>query len=500
MKKHLIFIFILTVLVSCDQRKADDSEKPNIIFILIDDLGYTDLGCYGSTFYETPNIDQLAQDGVRFTNSYSASAVCSPTRASIMTGKYPARLKLTDWIGPDQWHYDGPLETPKNRDHLPLEEITLGDAFKNNGYSTCYIGKWHLGSPEYYPEHQGFDINIAGNDAGAPPSYFYPYINKSWEGLSWPSELKELQENGEEGEYLTDRLTEEAIRFIDTAQNKPFFLYLAYYTVHIPLQAKEEYIEKYRQKAKQLEIDSSEVWETDIHESYVRQVQNHPVYAGMVQSMDENVGRIRAYLEKQGLAENTIIVFTSDNGGYSTSNFIKENREFKPDNIPTSVKPLRTGKGWYFEGGIKIPTIIYQPGKDAPDEVYETVISTDFYPTLLEMAGLETLPEQHVDGISLLPLLTGEKEMLTRENVFWHYPHYHGYGEVPASAIRKGKYKLVYRYQDEKPYLYDLKNDVAEQYDLTEKLPGIKNELLKDLKNWLTEVDAELPGNVKFNN
>lgn len=228
MKKHLIFIFILTVFVSCGQRKAVDPAKPNIIFILTDDLGYTDLGCYGSTFYETPHIDKLAEDGVRFTNSYSASGVCSPTRASILPGKYPARLHLTDWTCPEQWHVKGKLKTPEFQQFLPLEEKTFGEAFKENGYRTAYIGKWHLGGPEHYPEHQGFDISIAGNDAGAPPSYFYPYINKSWEGLSWPSELKGLQEDGEEGEYLTDRLTEEAIHFIDTAGSSPFFLYLAH--------------------------------------------------------------------------------------------------------------------------------------------------------------------------------------------------------------------------------------------------------------------------------
>ena len=489
MIKLTIYIFTLTVLAGCNSLKADETAKPNIIFILIDDLGYTDLGCYGSSFYETPNIDRLAREGVRFTNSYAASGVCSPTRASILTGKYPARLHLTDWTGPEQWHVKGKLNTPKFQQFLPLEEKTIGEAFKENGYRTAYIGKWHLGGPEFYPDHQGFDWVVAANNAGAPPSYFYPYINKSWEGLSWPSELTELQKEGEKGEYLTDRLTKEAIQFIQAEIENPFFLFLAHYAVHTPLQAKEEYIEKYCQIAAQLNVDSADVWETEIHNSYVRQVQNHPVYAGMVKSVDESVGQIREYLKKQGLAENTIIVFTSDNGGLS----IRMEEQYVPERIATSVKPLRAGKGWNFEGGIRIPTIVYLPGQSSPEIIHEPVISTDFYPTLLELAGLKTIPEQHVDGISLLPLLRNENTKLERDALYWHYPHYHGSGERPSSAVRKRNYKLIYHYEDDISLLFDLSKDIAEKHDLANELPEVRDELKNDLKHWLKEVDAQMP-------
>ncbi len=384
------------------------------------------------------------------------------------------------------------LKEAESRKFLPLEEKTMAEAFRENGYSTCFIGKWHLGSEAYYPEHQGFDINIAGNDNGAPPSYFYPYVNKSWEGLSWQSELKDLKD-GKPGEYLTDRLTDEAMQFIDTAKNKPFLLYLAYYTVHIPLQAKEAYVKKYEEKTANLQMDSADVFAMDKFGSYVRQVQNHPVYAGMVQSMDENIGRLLKKLKEQGIEENTIVVFTSDNGGYSTSNFIRENRILKPDHIPTSTLPLRTGKGWYYEAGIRIPTIIHWPGHATPKELAEPIISTDFYPTLLQMAGLQALPDQHQDGLSLVPLLKNESDNLDRQATYWHYPHYHNYGEKPASAIRKGKYKLIYRYEEDKAELYDLEADLAEKNDLSEQLPDVKEELLEDLRTWLKEAGAEFP-------
>ena len=246
MREFKLLILLSIVLFACNDTKKKAEIKPNVVFILIDDLGYKDLGCYGSSFYKTPNIDQLAQKGIRFTNAYTASAKCSPTRASILTGKYPGRLRITDWIEPEEWHPDGKLKTPDIVENLPYEEKTIAEAFKENGYCTCYIGKWHLGTPEYHPDHHGFDISIAANDAGAPPSFFYPYYRGNWEGTGWPVQITDLVPGGEEGEYLTDRLTKEAINYLDTIGDQPFFLYLSHYAVHKPFQAKQNLIENYQ--------------------------------------------------------------------------------------------------------------------------------------------------------------------------------------------------------------------------------------------------------------
>jgi arylsulfatase A-like enzyme len=470
------------------------SKPPNIVFFLIDDLGWTDLGCYGSTFYETPNIDELASRSTVFTNAYSASAVCSPTRAAILTGKYPARLKITNWIGPEIWHVSGKMKTPEFRQQLPLEEFTLAEALKQHGYSTCFIGKWHLGKSDYYPDKQGFDINIAGNDAGGPTSYFSPYINDGYNKVGWDGTLPNL-EPGPPGEYLTDRLTDEAINFLDTvAGKKPFLLYLSHYAVHEPIRAREEIIEKYRKKAAELPETDIPEFLTDINNSYSRQIQIHPVYAAMVESVDESIGRIMDRIQELGIADNTIIIFTSDNGGLSNSNFQRFNYNFHPLSLPTSVYPLRTGKGWYYEGGIRVPALIYWP-KAVTNGLKsdEPITSTDFYPTILEMCGINFHPDQHKDGISLVPILTGQTKKLERESIYWHFPHYHSRGETPVSAIRKGDYKLIQRYEDNTIELYDLDKDISEQFDLADILPDVKDELLFDLKNWLISVDADMP-------
>jgi arylsulfatase A-like enzyme len=451
--------------------------KPNFVFFLIDDMGFKDIGCNGSSFYETPNIDRLAAGGMRFTDAYAACPVCSPTRASIMTGKYPARLNLTDYlIGRRR----GKLIPPEYIHQMPLEEVTIAEALKEAGYTTCFIGKWHLGGKPYWPEQQGFDVNIGGTGSGMPRSYFWP----QWRGNP-PIE-------GRDGEYLTDRLTDEALKFLEAEKDKPFLLYLSHYAVHIPLQAKKEMTEKY--KAKAARHPAKEPRFLPEGRSKARQVQDHPVYAGMVESVDESVGRVMKKLEELVVADNTVVIFMSDNGGLSTA-----------EGWPTSNVPLRAGKGWLYEGGIREPMIIkvgnagFRSSRPSAGGVVkpgsvcsEPVTSTDFYPTMLEMAGLPLKPKQHIDGVSLVPLLKGKKT-LNREAIFWHYPHYGNQGGSPAGAVRAGDYKLIEFYEDNRAELYNLKKDISEKNNLAGKMPDKAAELRKMLQTWRKDVNAQMP-------
>jgi arylsulfatase A-like enzyme len=439
--------------------------KPNFVFFLIDDLGYTDLGCYGSTFYETPNIDNLVADGMRFTDAYAACPVCSPTRASIMTGKYPARLNLTDYL---VGRRRGKLIPAEYVHQMPLEEVTVAEALKQAGYTTCFIGKWHLGGKPYWPENQGFDVNIGGTQSGMPRNYFWP----QWRGNP-PIE-------GRPGEYLTDRLTDEALKFLESKKDEPFLLYLSHYAVHIPLQAKKDMIEKY--KTKSAKQPAKEPRFLPEGKSKARQVQDHPVYSGMVESVDESVGRVMSKLEDLGVADNTIVIFMSDNGGLSTA-----------EGLPTSNLPLRAGKGWLYEGGIREPMIIKWPGVVKHQSVCsEPVISTDFYPTMLDMADIPLKPKQHVDGVSLVPLLKGMQK-IQRKAIFWHYPHYGNQGGSPGGAVRAGDYKLIEFYEDNRAELYNLKEDIGEKKNLADKFPEKAAELRKMLHRWRKAVDAKMP-------
>ncbi|MBD3351019.1 MAG: sulfatase-like hydrolase/transferase, partial [Candidatus Lokiarchaeota archaeon] len=376
--------------------------KPNIVFILIDDLGWRDLSCYGSTFYETPNLDRLAKQGMSFSNAYAACPVCSPTRASILTGKYPATLGLTNWIG---GHEVGKLISAPYIRHLPLEERTIAKTLKEHGYRTYHIGKWHLGKEPYWPEHHGFDVNIGGCHWGSPKfGYFSPY------------RIPTLK-NGPKGEYLTDRLTNEAINIIREKREEPFFLYLSYYSVHIPIQVPEEYVEKYRKKAKKLGLDEKKTFEMGEkfsceHKKYLRikrrLVQSDPKYAAMVEKLDENIGRFLDELDRLGEKENTIVFFTSDNGGLSTA-----------ESSPTCNFPLSEGKGWMYEGGTREPLIVRWPRDVKADTFCDVpVTSPDFYPTILDILGLEPLANQNLEGKSILPLLKGKKN-LKRDSIFW---------------------------------------------------------------------------------
>jgi arylsulfatase A-like enzyme len=456
-------------------------KRPNLVFVLIDDLGWRDLGCYGSEFYETPNLDRLAAQGMSFTDAYAACPVCSPTRASILTGKYPATVGVTDWI---DWGFNlhpcrGKLVDVPYVDHLPLEEKSLAAALKEGEYNTWHVGKWHLGGEPYLPENHGFDVNVGGCDWGCPLNgYFSPY---DIPGL----------ENGPEGECLIDRLTDEAIRLIEDNDGAPFFLNLWYYAGHTPIQAKQAYIERFEAKAKAMGLDRVDPFkegdffpvEHKQEKRIVRRlVQSDPVYAAMVYSLDENVGRLLDALERTGQAENTVVVFTSDNGGLATA-----------EGSPTSNAPLSEGKGWMYEGGTREPLIVRWPGVVEPGSACSVpVTSPDFYPTLLEMAGLDPLPEQHVDGLRLLPLLRGAGG-LDREAVFWHYPHYGNQGGTPGSSVRAGDYKLIEFFEDGHMELYNLSEDPGEERDLAGVEPGLVAELKALLADWRQSVEAKIP-------
>ena len=438
--------------------QSAESRPPNFVFILIDDLGWTDLGCFGSKFYKTPNIDRLAEGGMKFTAAYAACPVCSPTRASMLTGKYPARLHLTDWLpgrgnGPSQ-----KLLRPDFLRQLPLSEVTLAEALKPAAYISASIGKWHLGGKGFSSEDQGFDLKIAGSEAGSPASYFHPYRSQT---RSIPS-----LEDGKPGEYLTDRLTTEAEKFIKRHKDKSFFLYLAHYAVHIPLAAKTELIRRFQIAAEP------------------GQTHTNAVYAAMIQSVDESVGRVMKKLEQLKLADNTVIFFMSDNGGLAVTE--------GPNTPSTSNAPLREGKGYLYEGGIREPLIIRWPGVVRPGSVCGTpVCSIDFFPTILEIAGIKSGTNNVIDGVSLVPLL---KQIggFKRDALYWHYPHYAPQGGKPGGIIRQGDYKLIEFYEDGHLELYDLKQDIGEKNNLAEKMPDKAMALEMKLDAWRRDVKAQM--------
>ncbi|MCB9208963.1 MAG: sulfatase [Ignavibacteriales bacterium] len=465
--KLLSLIAFLTI--SCNRKDLQNEKKPNIVFVLVDDLGWKDLGIYGSEFYETPNLDQFTSESVMFTNAYSASPVCSPTRASIMTGKYPSRVGITDWI-PGLDPKDRKLLGPQDLNELPLQEVTIAEVLKRNNYKTFFAGKWHLGDSGYFPEQQGFDLNFGGHHMGQPPGgYYSPYNNPK---------LKD----GPDGEYLTDRLTNESIKFIEENSENPFFVYLSYYSVHTPIEANKKYVGKFREKLKTLK--NSKIEKLKEHNGSTVQNQVNPEYASMVYSLDKNFGRLISKLKKLDLYDNTIIVFTSDNGGLSTLSLNA--------NAPTSIKPLRAGKGWCYEGGIRVPLLIKQQGKSKKVISDFPVVSMDFFPTLLELACLDNIPIENIDGKSLVPLLNGENQ-IDREAIFWHFPHYHGSMWTPGSAIRKGKWKLVEFYETGEIELYNLKEDLSEKNNLSEKYPEKVKELKTELEIFLDKTNAKYP-------
>ncbi|WP_287624747.1 MULTISPECIES: sulfatase [Parabacteroides] len=473
-KKALAFSCLLFPIALQAVPEKSESQS-NVLFILVDDLGYGDLGCTGSKLYETPNIDRLAREGVTFSAAYAACPVSSPSRAAIITGKYPARINLTDYIPGNQAygpHKDQQLESLPFKLHLELSETGIAEAFRRNGYTTFFAGKWHLGEkPEYYPEHFGFDENKGGNRTGHPAGgYFSPYKNPQLA-------------DGPEGEYLTDRLTDEVISYLHRVGDKPFFAYLSYYTVHLPLQAKPEKVAKYKKKLEQMQFPDPEFIKKG--KIYQKQYQNISAYAAMVETLDDNVGRLMQTLKELGLDENTIVVFTSDNGGMATSR--------QTNNIPTSNLPLRAGKGYLYEGGIRVPLFVRWKGSaNKVISCSEPVMGMDFYPTLLDLCELPLMPEQHKDGVSVKPLLLGEK--MERGPVFWHYPHYSGgLGGHPSAAVRSGDYKLIEFFEDNHVELYNVVEDVSEQHDLSVSRLDITDRLRSELHVWYKKVNALMP-------
>ena len=439
----------------------------NVVILLADDLGWADTGVYGADLHESPNIDRFAASAMRFTDAYAASPVCTPTRASIQTGKYPARLNMTIWR-------EAALDPPLDRElipplvvgDLPHEQVTIGEALKQAGYRTAHIGKWHLGGAGYYPETQGYDINIGGSLWGAPQSFFFPYRGtehfdhapRYLPGLNW----------GEPGEYLTDRLTDEALRVIDRAAPGPFFLNLCYHSVHTPIEAKADDVARYRAKLR-----------PGLHHQ-------NPVYAAMVASLDQNVGRVLAKLDERGLAERTIVIFASDNGGYVN--------RYDGQTVTTNY-PLRSGKGSLYEGGVRVPLIVRWPGVTTAGAVSSEPVSTiDLYPTLLEALGLpgDAAHNRTVDGVSLAPLLKSPAARLGRDALYFHYPHYYP-TTTPVSSVREGQWKLIEYFEDNHVELYNLADDAGEARDLSAERPGVAERLRAKLSVWRDSVLAPMP-------
>ena len=469
MKKYsLIFLLSFGVFsTSFGQSK----EEFNVLLIHVDDLGWADIGVLGSDFYETPFIDRLAAEGMLFTHSYAAAAICSPSRAALMTGKYPARMGITDWIyarfqgggttglpGEYAENPDQPLRTPKNQGFLPLAELTLAERMKAQGYTTYHVGKWHLGGEGKYPEDQGFDRNFGGNDLGQPPSYFDPYEPAT------PTPFYELDRvvPRAAGEYLTDREGDEIVNFLQ-AQTQKFFIHWAPYAVHTPLMAPQALVEKYKAKA--------------------GGKQKNPVYAAMVENLDQNVGKVLAALDSLNLTEKTLVIFTSDNGGLMGN----------PANPITNNEPLRSQKGYPYEGGIRVPTVVKWPGK-VPAGVQSNlpIVTLDWVPTILDYQGLDP-KEQGLDGQSLVEVLAGGT--LESRDLFWHFPHYRGADVVPYSIIQSGEYKLIHYFGEQPDELFSLANDPRETTNLAAQFPDLVIQLKSSLKAWWQETGARLPQN-----
>ena len=497
----LVFMLLSTVVPP----EVVANPKPNLVFFLVDDLGQRDVGCYGSQFYETPSIDSLAKAGVLFDNAYATCHVCSPSRASIQTGKYPGRTNLTEWLGGRPERNYEKLHSAEKLMAIPDDEVTLADTLKANGYRTAFYGKAHLGR---HPREWGFDESTFGWYG----SYHYPFKIRNGNGP-----------DGKKGDYLSDRFTDLAVEFIERNQNRPFYLHMAHFAVHDPIHGRRDLVRKYEKKLaampaqkgpdyvlepnpdgpatlavelKALEQRDALKTHQDKRVWWVKQKQDNVEFAGMVEAMDESLGRIRAKLTELGLDDNTIIIFTSDNGGMAASNQyrgVHHPRKTLNSRFSTSNLPLRGAKGWNYEGGIRVPLIVHWPGHTKANTTSPAVVTgTDYYPTLLEMLGLPAMPEQHVDGKSFVAALKGKVH--ERGAIYWHFPHYsnHGY-QSPGGAVRMGRYKLLDYFENGTVQLFDLQNDLGEQRDISEQKPQITKRLLKMLRDWRKTVDAKMP-------
>jgi len=446
-----LWIHLALVAIGLPNLSHGAERPPNIVFLLADDLGWTGLGCFGSDFYETPHLDALAASGLRFSNAYAACTVCSPTRASIMTGMYPARLHLTDFIA-GQLQPFAKLRVPEWRKYLPTEQITIAEVLRDAGYRTAHIGKWHL-SPRgevvagTEPTDQGFDVSHS-----QPPGtkgYFLPQDSLSQNGTN----------------YLTDYLTDKACQFIRDSQSEPLFLYFGYNVPHTPIQGREDLVKYFTAKVNP------------------EAIHNNPTYAAMVASLDESVGRLVKELEEANLIENTVIIFTSDNGGLTE-------RNGKHDGFTENL-PLRRGKGSAYEGGVRVPTIVRWPGVTPSNQVcHEPVMTIDYFSTIAEISGASH--SLTPDGKSLVPLLRDPSHTLDR-SLYWHYPHYHAGGDSPYSAIRRGDFRLIEFHEDHRVELYNLATDIGEQIDLAEAKPRVTQGLLDELHAWRASVGAQMP-------
>ena len=512
-----ILLIILPLFISstsCQRSISNKANKPNIVFFLVDDMGWTDLGCYGSQFYETPNIDAFARESVKFTNAYAACHVCSPTRASIMTGKYPASLHLTDWL---PGRRDFPFQKLLNAEihpYLPREEMTIAEVLKEFGYHTAIFGKWHLGEDPFGPDAHGFDkvVPINWNKCCPNKGYHAPF------GLDGIPD--------KEGDYLSDRLTDEALQYLDTLNNQPFFLYLSHFAVHDPIQGRADLVQEYlakesasvasdppfvlegnpdnpdnpEQSALQLMVSQSAYDRHAVLPNQmvkIKQKQDNVEFAAMVESVDESFGRVLRKLEELKVQDNTIVIFFSDNGGMSAANFGNPDRVISHENLDkayaTSNLPLRGAKGWLYEGGIRVPLIVNWPGRSVAGlESSVPVISIDFFPTLLEMLDLPGSTSPKIDGVSFAPILEG-KQHVEREAIFWHFPHYSNHGmQSPGGAVRSGDFKLLEYFENGSVQLFNLKSDLGEQHDLSDSLPEKSKELQLMLHDWRQQVDAQM--------
>ncbi len=445
-----LIILGLMGLSSCNDTEP---EQPNFLIFLIDDLGSQDVGCYGQEYIKTPNIDRLAEQGMKWTNAYSSCPVCSPTRVALLTGKNQARVHFTGHItriGRHRHPENSRIIPPNDLMDIPHDEVILPEALKPAGYTSISIGKWHVGREGYWPTDQGFDENVAGWTQGMPPSHFYPYENPE---QPWNAAIPTLR-GGKPGEYLTDRLTDEAIEFIKRNKDKPFLVYLSHYAVHLPLQAPEKLIKKYKPIIKGTKID--------------------PVYAAMVESVDWNIGRVLETLDELGLSDNTVIIFTSDNGALESI---------------TDNSPFRCGKGHLYEGGLRVPLIIRWPGHIEPESINKNpTISSDIYATIVDIVGNKAEPGSIIDGRSLVNDFKGETTD-TNIDLHWYYPHYSPQGNMPGAVIRSGDYKLIEFYDPKKVELYNLRKDIGETHDLSDSLPEVKDKLLDNLHTWLSRMD-----------
>jgi arylsulfatase A len=514
--RNKISFFILmtfTVFYACKEQ-TEQKKQPNIVFFLVDDLGWTDIGCYGSSFYETPNIDKLAEDGVKFTNAYAACHVCSPTRASILTGKYPATLNLTDWLpGRNEFPFQKFSNATINQ-HLPYEEITIAEALKEQGYKTAIIGKWHLGEDPSNPMAHGFDMHIPDWPKGWPK-----------EGFFAPFGMKGL-EDSKDGDYLTDRLTDDALKYIESNKENPFFLYMSHYAVHDPIEGRKDLVKKYSEKLNNKDKNNNPAYilegnpdnpnnpsreeldnliKSPDYEPYkilpkgtvkVKQKQDNVEFAGMVETMDESLGRIIAKLKELGIEDNTIIFFYSDNGGMSALNIGNPKRiipEDKQDRAySTSNLPLRGAKGWMYEGGIRVPLIVKWPEKGKQNiESAIPVTSVDMFSTIMNMVGFPEGIGKDKEGVDISPLIKGET--MNRGSIYWHFPHYSNHGmQSPGGAIRDGDYKLLEYFENGTVQLFNLKNDIGEQKDLSKIEIEKTKELKEKLHEWRQKVGAQM--------